>query len=310
MKSGVSCLGRGSSEVFSSDYLHYNPSPEPYPGAWQVRRSNFPDRITFYYPRRTIPVTVTGQRSSLNCAHCGGYYLRGMSSPKAAMKGLVGEGVTSFLVSGGCDRQGRIPLLQAQDTIAALAEKGRLNLHVGLVGEAEARFLSPYAERVSFDFVTDTTTIQEVTGLSVTGEDYTRSYRCLREHLQVVPHLCVGLWRGRIHGEYEAVETLKEIGLETLVLIIFTPTRGTKYQDCRPPSLDQVGDFFQWVRKTLPRVPILLGCMRPGGSYRRAVDQLAVRCGLNGIVQPTLPARRLAVRYGLSVVTAEECCVF
>jgi len=55
---------------------------------------------------------------------------------------------------------------------------------------------------------------------------------------------------------------------------------------------------------------IYLGCMRPAGAYRRALDRLAVECGLDGIVMPAPGAARAASRHGLRIITSEECCAF
>jgi len=49
--------------------------------------------------------------------------------------------------------------------------------------------------------------------------------------------------------------------------------------------------------------------MRPGGEYRSRLDALAVRAGVNGIVQPAPAARRLAASLGLEAVPGDECCV-
>ncbi len=55
--------------------------------------------------------------------------------------------------------------------------------------------------------------------------------------------------------------------------------------------------------------PLAMGCMRPGGLYRVELDCLAVRAGLNGIVNPAPAAVRLARQFGLEVLRGEECCV-
>jgi uncharacterized radical SAM superfamily protein len=62
-------------------------------------------------------------------------------------------------------------------------------------------------------------------------------------------------------------------------------------------------------RRKLPDTPIHLGCMRPGGRYRRELDPLAVRAGVNKIVNPAPAAVQLAAEFGLSVRWENECCV-
>jgi len=42
--------------------------------------------------------------------------------------------------------------------------------------------------------------------------------------------------------------------------------------------------------------------------YGQALDELAVRAGLNGIVSPARAAERAAAELGLEVTWGEECC--
>ena len=43
--------------------------------AWRVRQDHFPCQITFVYPLDTALISLTGDRCTLQCAHCGGRYL-------------------------------------------------------------------------------------------------------------------------------------------------------------------------------------------------------------------------------------------
>jgi uncharacterized radical SAM superfamily protein len=162
---------------------------------------------------------------------------------------------------------------------------------------------------ISFDFVHDDETIREVFGLDYSPADYSRTYSMLRRHVPVIPHLTLGLRAGELHGEAKALRELETLGLDALVLLVFIPTRGTRYATCSPPPLDQVAEFLLEARARLPRVPIYLGCMRPGGEYRRRLDVLAVRAGLNKIVNPAREAVLVAQELGLGIQWEDECCV-
>ena len=63
-------------------------------------------------------------------------------------------------------------------------------------------------------------------------------------------------------------------------------------------------------RLRFPGASLQLGCMRPQGAYRQALDVLAVRAGLNLIVNPTRTAYAEARERGLQWNTMHECCVF
>lgn len=275
--------------------------------AWKIRQAHFPPLIEFDYPSRTAVVSVTGGWCALNCAHCGRHYLRSMMPLNRAQL----DGAKSLLLSGGCDTQGRVPLLEHLDEIRKLLEGQpglRVNCHTGLIGEAEAQTLAPLVEAFSFDFVGDDETIREVYGLERSVEDYIRTYQMLRRYGRVVPHITLGLRGGRLSGEYRALEILVELGVEGLVAIVFRPTKGTRYEDREPPPVNEVVEFLARARMALPNVPIHLGCLRPQGSYRAALDKGALRAGVNKIVLPSPAAVEMAESLGLEVARGEECC--
>ncbi len=274
--------------------------------AWLVREAHFPLEIVFTRPRRTAAISLTGSACALDCAHCGRRYLHGMSPIEQADV----EGATSCLISGGCDARGRVPVLPHLEAVRALRPGRRLNWHVGLISEEEMRAIAPLVDVISFDFVGDDETIREVYHLDCTVADYARTYAMLRRHVPVVPHITIGLRGGQLSGERRAIALLKELGAETIVFLVLIPTRGTAFAERTPPPPDQVGELFAEARQELPDAPIYLGCMRPGGAYRDEVDRLAIRAGLNRIVNPAPGAVALAAELGLRVVWKDECCVF
>lgn len=270
-------------------------------------RDLIPEQVEFVSPRLTLPVSITGSECALNCAHCGGHYLRGMAGLEEAL-GRRGEGVKSFLVSGGCNLQGRVPHRERWTELEALALRGALNFHTGLVDEPDAAAIGRIARVVSFDFVTERGVIEGVYGLEATPDDYLRSYRYLRRYSSVVPHVCIGIAGGRIEGEYRTLKILRREGAEAISFIVFRPTPGTAFAGAAPPSPEEVAQVLAEARVLFPRTPLYLGCMRPGGSHRAELDCLALGLGINKIVQPAAPAKKMAVRMGLKVVFGEECC--
>lgn len=275
---------------------------------WEIREKNFPSTITFSYPAKTQSVSVTGEHCRLNCGHCGGHYLKHMKDIKN-VTACEQRQPKSFLISGGCMPDGKVPIVEHMQQLVALKKGRRFNVHVGLVEEDDIAGLCKIADKISFDFVGDSETIQEVFGMERTVNDYILSYKRLQKRCSVIPHICIGLHKGRIKGEYQALELLQELGTEALTFIIFTPTKNTRYADCPPPPIEKVLDILVTARKKFPAIPINLGCMRPGGNYRRELDLWSVQGGINGIVNPVSDAVRLAVSLGLLPVNREECCV-
>jgi len=262
--------------------------------------------IRFFRPTRTLPVSLTGGACALDCAHCGGYYLQHMRPIWDARA----DGATSCLISGGCDRQGRVPVTSHLEEVARLRQGRRLNWHVGLIDERAMLAIKPLVDVVSFDLVGDAETAREVYGLDLTLDDYVATLGMLRRHVPVVPHITIGLRGGRLSGERAALEAVQQMGVGVLVFIILIPTEGTAYAGCAPPPLSEVGQLLREARSKVPQTRLYLGCMRPYGDYRREVDELALRAGLDGIVNPSLSAVRMAAEMGLRVVWRDECCAF
>lgn len=273
--------------------------------AWDVRRANFPDEITWSYPLDTAVLSLTGQECALDCAHCGGHYLGGMRPVWEAEP----DGATSCLISGGCDPSGRVPVLAHLERVRAWRQGRTMNWHVGFVSEGEMERIAPLVDVVSFDFVGDEATIQEVYGLDYTVDDYVQTYQLLRRYARTLPHVTIGLRGGELGHEVASFERLQALGADGLVLLVFIPTPGTRYADRQPPSPALVADLMAEARLRFPEVPIYLGCMRPKGSYRNELDPLAVRAGLNVVVSPARPARELALQLGLAERKMRECCV-
>lgn len=273
--------------------------------AWSVRQANFPNEITWSYPLDTAVLSLTGAQCALDCAHCGGHYLRGMRPVWEAEP----DGSTSCLISGGCDPAGRVPVLAHLDRVRAWREGRQMNWHVGFVSEAEMQTIAPLVDVVSFDFVGDDATIHEVYGLDRTVSDYVETYRLLRRYARTLPHVTIGLRGGALGHETPAFEMLQELGADGLVILVLIPTPGTRYADRQPPAVEAVADLLAEARLRFPRVPLYLGCMRPKGSYRDELDPLAVRAGFNVVVSPSRPARDAADSLGLTARRLRECCV-
>jgi uncharacterized radical SAM superfamily protein len=130
----------------------------------------------------------------------------------------------------------------------------------------------------------------------------------LRRHVRVVPHLTIGLRGGRLSGEWSALSALAERQVERLVFLVLIPTQNTDYAACKPPSLEELEAVFAHARILMPAAHLTLGCMRPHGVYRQAADEIALRSGLNGVVNPSLAARRAASDLGLEIVWGDACC--
>lgn len=272
--------------------------------AWAVRVSHHPSSMLLIRPSATASISVTGTRCALNCAHCGGRYLQHMQS----IQSVDLRSAKSCLISGGCDARGVVPIGVHAQSITLLGRDHRLNLHLGLMDASDLLRLRIPVDVISMDVVGDRQTALEVYGLDVTLDRYMAQLDALREIGPVVPHITIGLHAGQIRGEYAAIDALRERPTDRLVFIVLIPTAGTRYADCDPPPLEEVADVLSYARCALPECRIYLGCMRPHGRYRQQLDVLAVRAGVNAIVNPTRAGEQAVQAAGLSVIWGDECC--
>ena len=75
-----------------------------------------------------------------------------------------------------------------------------------------------------------------------------------------------------------------------------------------PPSLSDVTGFFETARAAMPDTPVNLGCARPMGEMKVALDRAAVDHGLNGIAYPADGIVQYARDAGLEPHYYEYCC--
>ena len=251
----------------------------------------------FFLPGKDFPsISVTGGRCSLGCLHCQGHFLKGMIPAEKPSRlwqvacELQEKGATGFLLSGGCDVNGRVPMVDFAGTLKRIKRETDLlvNVHPGLVSSKEADILSSaQVDSVSVDVIGSEETLREVYNLDCTIGDVERSLRLLREaSVPLTPHICVGVHGGRLVGEWRALDMVSESDPRALVITSLLPVPGTPFEAVRAEDSDIV-DFYRQSRRALPKIPIVLGCMRPRNSAW--LDDTLLKEGIDGIAVP-LPA--------------------
>lgn len=264
-------------------------------------------KIEFIYPVKTQAISLTGGICGLSCKHCGGIYLNFMKTKKD-IDCLKDK--TSFLISGGSDKFGSVPIKENLNFLKDLKSKGyKLNLHTGLPDKDIIDDLKSIADTVSFDFIVDDETIKTVYGLSVAGQYYYDILEfMLKKGLKVIPHVTIGILGGKIKGEYDAIRLLKDLPCEEIILLIFIPTKGTFYENCAAVPISEVEKLFYYTRKILRDKKITLGCLRPKGSYRYLTDITAINNYFDKIVMPHFKAVEYAKERHMDIIKKEECC--
>jgi uncharacterized radical SAM superfamily protein len=218
---------------------------------------------------------------------------------------LQESGGTGFLLSGGCDSRGRVPLEGFAGTLKRVKRETELliNVHPGLVSPAEAEMLSSAdVDTVSVDVVGSDDTLREVYRLDCRTEDVERSLRSLREaSVPLTPHICVGVHGGRMKGESKALEMVSESDPRALVITSLMSVPGTPFESNQGEN-DDIVDFYRRARRVLPNTPIVLGCMRPRSGT--GLDDTLLREGIDGIAVPLPPT----LRKNRGNVVRKACC--
>ena len=272
----------------------------------------------FKPPRCSFPsVSITGRKCFLNCKHCGGVILKSMipaETPRRLIEVLhriKSEGAIGCLISGGCLRNGSVPL---EEFINAIAEAEKIGLktvvHTGLVSpETAEKLRDAGVNSVSIDIIGSDETIREIYNLKATVRDYEDSLRALKEAgINFTPHVLVGLHYGELKGELNALKMISKYNPSALIIIVFFPIKGTVMEKINPPPPRKVAEIIVQARFMMPNVPIILGCARPKGKHRAETDVLAVKAGVNGIAFPEEQAIRTALELGLQISFSPTCC--
>ncbi|MFQ5827813.1 MAG: radical SAM protein [Candidatus Methylomirabilia bacterium] len=266
---------------------------------------------------RFVSVSVTGAACALQCDHCRSKVLERMipHEPPSLYEmcvELAQWGARGILVSGGCDKRGRVPLLRHLPDLKRIrSELGfTIRVHPGLPDEGTAAALGGVdLDGAMLDIIGAEETIRQVYHLDLGVEGYEAALACLARHaVPLIPHIILGLHYGKMLGEWRALEMVARYRPKFLVLVILMPLYATAMAGVTPPRVEEIGAFFETARDTLPEIPIMLGCARPIGPEKPAIDRWAVDAGLNGIAYPAEGVVAYAEQRGLTPRFHDACC--
>ncbi len=268
---------------------------------------------------RFVSVSVTGTECSLACEHCKTHVLEGMTAlPRFDGSlfdlccELAGRGARGVLISGGCDRLGRVPLLRhIPDLIRARRELDfTVRVHPGLPDEETVAALAEVGiDGAMVDIIGDDATIRDVYHLEAAAADYEAVLERLERYgVPAVPHIILGLHYGQMRGEWAALDMIARRARKFLVLVILMPLTGTPMVGVTPPSAAEVAGFFALARRALPETKVMLGCARPMGKIKVAIDRAAVDAGLDGIAYPADGIVAYARERGCRPRFVDACC--
>ena len=281
--------------------------------------------FTYYKTKHFCPstkdfptISVTGNTCALNCKHCGGRVLETMNpamSPDDLFDlgtELKRNGAKGVLVSGGCLPDGSVPLEEFVSTIGKLKRMLGLTVfvHTGIIGKATAlKLKNASVDAALIDVIGSSQTVEKIYNLKVTVQDYADSLVALEDAgLPLVPHIIVGLNKGKLDGELRALQMIQKVKPSALVIIAFMPIHGTAMAKVAPPEPVDIAKVAMLARLMFPETPLVLGCMRPKGRSRSETDVLALKAGVDAVAFPSEAAVEYAKSKGYRTAFSSYCC--
>jgi uncharacterized radical SAM superfamily protein len=289
--------------------------------SWEV----FGKRLTFYVPGmircdgvcgKYQAVSITGEECALQCEHCKGELLRSMipaTTPQALADQciqLAERGNHGVLISGGCDRNGRLPWAPFLPAIREIKDRTGLlvSVHSGLVDPVTACGLKEAGvDQALIDVVGDDDTYRHVCHVPFGVAEIVSSLEALEgAGLEIVPHVVCGLHFGEIRGEARALQLISRFDVNHLVIVSVMKLPGMSDARFGPVQAEAIAELIAEARFLMPEVSISLGCARQRGN--RKLETLAIDAGVNRMALPSDEAVEYARSYGLEVRFQATCC--
>lgn len=235
-------------------------------------------------------VSITGNWCELNCSYCRGRYLRGMihvntSNISDALITMWRNGVKGVLISGGFNKDGRLPIEPFIDKLHEIKRNTGLfvSAHIGLLRDKDIlSHLVSVIDLVDYEYLWNEAMIHLVKTLKVTRETYKESFETAREiGLDIVPHIYA--WHPWISREElrEEVEYFNDTGMGRIILLVYIPIRGEE-KSCEPT---RVLDNVRYIRERF-HGEVYMGCMRPF-FIKKSIDKALIEENLvDRIVSP------------------------
>ena len=294
--------------------------------AWQTARTHLGTAFTFYLPGmirygrrrgRYAVISITGDHCQLLCEHCQGLLLEPMlkvSSPEHLLKKcreLWRSGNRGILLSGGADKEGRLPWRRYMEAMRKIKQETGLfiSAHVGFPDLDTCRELKAAGlNQALIDVIGDGDTATEVYHLEGLSRVTDSLRNIVQSGLELVPHIVAGLHYGEERGEYQALELISGLPLAGLVVVVLSPLKGTPMADAPLPSAMAVARLMAKARLKLPKTPIALGCERPRNQEGRLLERLAMLAGATRMAVWSEDAVREAQALGLDPRFQPTCC--
>ncbi len=217
-----------------------------------------------------VAVSITGLKCDLMCPTCRGTYLRGMISAESPdrLRVLIGElrrrGVRGFLVSGGFNKEGYLPISREHlRVISEFKNDGDVvfSIHLGLAPKHLVELVwESGVDYVDFEVPPSNKYLKLVKGLNHSVGDYLNLISFISDRYGkdfIAPHVILDSYTATEEEEIDVVRKVAEITSEIFVALI--EVRGSWIRG--RTNFRRVLRGLRLARELYKEVA--LGCMRP-----------------------------------------------
>ncbi len=267
--------------------------------------------IIAYYPGSAFPsVSVTGTRCDQMCEHCRAKHLRGMipvsnnDELNDLAQSLMDKGCIGYLLSGGSDAQGCVPVGGFAKAVGMTSDRLSVNVHTGFITKEEADNLAAAGVSCfSVDIHQDKGEMMTVLHLDRDPSDYSKILDILiGTGVKVVPHVTVGFGYNDLALSADLIVSK---GLKDVVMLSIMPTEGTMVEE----SVLTTDAILDAVRILQDRgLNVILGCMRDRSL--RDLERRCIEAGIDRLANPSAETLRWAEENGYEVKRRDICCCF
>lgn len=260
--------------------------------------------FTAYHTDKKFPAfSLTGQECRQQCKHCQGRFLKGMipvTSENIISKAeeLYLQGAKGFLLSGGCDENGRVQIMPFLNAIKKIKAETNLkiNIHTGFLSRSEAvELMSAGIDSFSIDIVQDRKVIKECLNLNVSPQKYKETLEALEGAAKIVPHVCIGLQS--VEGELASLNLISKFEVSSIVVLGLI-------SGSVPNGAERMPSFISEAVKT--GCPVTVGCMRPRGNVSLELE--CIKAGASAMAMPSSKTVNILKEEGWTIIEKNECC--
>lgn len=265
----------------------------------------------FIIKRKFTVLSVTGSSCALNCFYCSTKYISSMESALTPdemykkIRELYNNGVKGFLISGGFDEKGELPIRNYIGIMKKVKKEMDVvfNIHPGILDKEIIEELKDVVDMVDYEFPYSIGAFRSK-GVKREREDYIKTLENLMDFgpKYIVPHIMLGIPSDTDEEIENSIKILSSYKPYLINFLILIPTPNTPSRILKPMSVEKALRFIELGSK-LMNGHVSVGCMRPY-QIKEQLDREVIKRGL--VERIANPHHKVINEFNLKLFDA--CC--